>query len=65
MLPADRGPAEGPARHPAVAGYHKLLVWDMVEQPWLTRTAESLLNPLIGKSVAMYFRKPVVPVVTG
>jgi SAM-dependent methyltransferase len=48
--------------HPAVAAYHKLLVWDMVEQPWLTRTAESLLNPLIGKSVALYFRKPVKPV---
>jgi hypothetical protein len=45
--------------HPAVAAYHKLLVWDMVEQPWLTRTAESLLNPLIGKSVALYFKKPV------
>ena len=44
--------------HPAVAAYHKLLVWDMVSQPWLTRTAESLLNPLIGKSVAMYFEKP-------
>jgi hypothetical protein len=48
--------------HPAVAAYHKLLVWDMMEQPWLTRTAESLLNPLIGKSVALYFRKPVEPV---
>jgi SAM-dependent methyltransferase len=48
--------------HPAVAAYHKLLVWDMVEQPWLTRTVESLLNPLIGKSVALYFRKPVGPV---
>ncbi|MBX7430960.1 class I SAM-dependent methyltransferase [Mycobacterium sp. Y57] len=45
--------------HPAVAAYHKLLVWDMVSQPWLTRTAESALNPLIGKSVALYFRKPV------
>lgn len=27
-------------------------------RPWLTRTAESLLNPVIGKSVALYFRKP-------
>jgi hypothetical protein len=40
-----------------VAAYHKLLVWDMMSQPWLTRTAESALNPLIGKSVALYFRK--------
>ena len=46
--------------HPLVAAYHKLLVWDMVSRPWLTRTAESLLNPLIGKSVALYFRKPEV-----
>lgn len=48
------------SNHPAVEAYHKLLVWDMVSQPWLTRTAESLLNPLIGKSVALYFRKPEV-----
>jgi len=48
--------------HPAIAAYHRMLVWDMVGQPWLTRTAESLLNPLIGKSVALYFRKPVVSV---
>ena len=46
--------------HRAVAAYHKMLVWDMVSQPWVTRTAESLLNPLIGKSVALYFRKPEV-----
>jgi len=49
----------------AVAAYHRLLVWDMVSQPWLTRTAESVLNPLIGKSVALYFQKPVVSVATG
>jgi hypothetical protein len=34
-------------------------------QPWLTRTAESVLNPVIGKSVALYFEKPVVPVAGG
>jgi len=46
--------------NPAVSAYHKLLVWDMMSQPWLTRTVESALNPLIGKSVALYFRKPGV-----
>jgi SAM-dependent methyltransferase len=46
--------------HPLVAAYHRLLVWDLVSQPWLTRTAESLLNPLIGKSVVLYFQKPAV-----
>jgi SAM-dependent methyltransferase len=44
--------------HPAVTAYHKLLVWDMMSAPWQTRRAEALLNPLIGKSVALYFRKP-------
>jgi hypothetical protein len=44
-----------------VRAYHKLLVWDMMSRPWLTRTAEAVLNPLIGKSVAMYFQKPEVP----
>jgi SAM-dependent methyltransferase len=45
--------------HPAVVAYHKMLVWDMMARPRLTRLAESTLNPLIGKSVAMYFEKPV------
>ncbi|MGU3503177.1 class I SAM-dependent methyltransferase [Mycobacterium sp. C31M] len=44
--------------HPLVAGYHKLLVWDMMSRPWLTKQAETALNPLIGKSVALYFEKP-------
>ena len=44
--------------HPAVKAYHKLLVWDMMSQPTLTRVAEAALNPLVGKSVALYFEKP-------
>ncbi len=43
--------------HPAVAAYHKLLVWDLMRRPKVTQWAESLLNPLVGKSVAMYFTK--------
>lgn len=42
----------------AVKAYHKLLVWDMMSAPAPTRHAEALLNPLIGKSVALYFGKP-------
>jgi SAM-dependent methyltransferase len=49
--------------HPAVSTYHRLLVWDMVQRPLLTRVAEATLNPLIGKSVALYFEKPAVDVV--
>jgi len=44
--------------NPLVKAYHEMLVWDMMSRPWLTRNAESLLNPLIGKSVALYFEKP-------
>jgi hypothetical protein len=44
--------------HPAVTTYHKLLVWDLMQRPWITRVAEAALNPLVGKSVALYFAKP-------
>jgi SAM-dependent methyltransferase len=38
--------------------YHKLLVWDLMRRPWLTRVVDAVLNPLMGKSVVMYFSKP-------
>lgn len=41
---------------PIVAKYHRLLVWDLMQKPWITRTLDRLLNPLLGKSVVMYFR---------
>ena len=28
-----------------------------MDRPWLTRSLERLLNPLMGKSIVMYFRK--------
>ena len=40
-----------------VRQYHRLLVWDMMKQPALTRVVERALNPVLGKSVVMYFRK--------
>jgi SAM-dependent methyltransferase len=46
------------AEHPAVTAYHKLLVWDLMRRPKVTQLAEALLNPVVGKSVAMYFTKP-------
>ena len=46
------------SEHPAVKAYHRLLVWDMMRRPVLTRAAEAALNPLVGKSVALYFEKP-------
>ena len=41
----------------SVRTYHKLLEWDIVKQPWLTRTAEKLLNPVLGKSLVVYAEK--------
>lgn len=44
--------------HPLVKGYHRLLVWDITKRPRTTRWAEKVLNPVLGKSVVLYFRKP-------
>jgi SAM-dependent methyltransferase len=53
--------AVGVDRDPAVVrAYHRLLVWDLMERPWLTRTAERLLDPLFGKSLVVYADKPAV-----
>lgn len=46
-------------QHPAVQSYHRMLVWDMMKAPKLTRWTEKALNPVIGKSVALYFQKPL------
>jgi SAM-dependent methyltransferase len=43
--------------HPAVQGYHKMLVWDIMRRPPLTRWTEAALNPLIGKSLVVYAMK--------
>ncbi len=48
-------------QHPLVRAYHRLLVWDIVRRPRLTRVAERLLDPLIGKSLVVYLRKPDAP----
>jgi hypothetical protein len=48
-------------RNPLVRGYHRLLVWDLMQKPWLTQTLEKMLNPFIGKSIAMYYVKAKFP----
>jgi SAM-dependent methyltransferase len=50
----------GPANdaNPAVAAYHRVLVWDIVKAPRATRVADRVLSPLIGKSLVVYLRKP-------
>ena len=38
--------------------YHRFLVYDMMRRPLWTRTLESALNPVLGKSLVVYTRKP-------
>ncbi|OMQ08922.1 SAM-dependent methyltransferase, partial [Modestobacter sp. VKM Ac-2676] len=42
----------------ATRAYHRLLVWDLVHRPWVTRTVERLLDPVLGKSLVVYAEKP-------
>lgn len=44
--------------NPIIKAYHRFLVWDLMDKPRFTRVLERLLNPLVGKSVVMYFKKP-------
>ncbi|HSZ53044.1 MAG TPA: methyltransferase domain-containing protein [Caulobacteraceae bacterium] len=44
--------------HPFVCAYHRFLVWDLMRRPRITRALERLLDPLMGKSVVLYFDKP-------
>lgn len=44
--------------HRAVKAYHRLLVWDIVRGPRSIRLIEGLLDPILGKSVVLYLRKP-------
>jgi SAM-dependent methyltransferase len=55
--------AVGPTndQHPLVKAYLKVLVWDIAQtQPMgtVTRLTEKLLNPVLGKSLVVYARKP-------
>ncbi len=44
--------------HPLVRAYHRMLVWDITAHTPFTRVPEAVLNPLMGKSLVNYFRKP-------
>ena len=43
--------------HWLVIKYHQFLVWDLMQNPLLTRFLEAVLKPFIGKSLVMYFVK--------
>lgn len=40
--------------HPMVRAYHRLLVFDIVRRPAVTRVPERWLNPVMGKSLVLY-----------
>ena len=49
----------GPTRDdcPPVNLYHRFLTWDIMKKPGITRFAGYLLNPILGKSIVLYFKK--------
>lgn len=49
----------GPEREdaPLVNIYHRFLSWDIMKKPKPVRRVERLINPLLGKSLVVYFRK--------
>jgi hypothetical protein len=44
--------------HPLVRSYRKVLEWDIVSAPPVTRFADRALNPVLGKSLVVYATKP-------
>ncbi|KRF37728.1 methyltransferase [Nocardioides sp. Soil805] len=44
--------------HPLARAYHRLLVWEIMKNPKALQVAGKLLDPVIGKSMVLYFRKP-------
>ena len=53
---ARSGPTNDDQR--AVAAYRKVLEWDIMKAPKATRWTERALNPVLGKSLVVYARKP-------
>jgi SAM-dependent methyltransferase len=44
--------------HPLVRRYRRFLEWDIVARPRVTRIAERVLSPVLGKSLVLYAIKP-------
>ncbi|MEA2452071.1 MAG: hypothetical protein QOG04_781 [Actinomycetota bacterium] len=44
---------------PITRAYHSFLVWDIMKKPFVTRATERALNPVMGKSLVVYSRKPL------
>lgn len=39
--------------------YHRFLTWDIMRHPRFTKALDRWFNPLMGKSVVLYFHKPL------
>jgi hypothetical protein len=48
-----------------VKRYRSFLEWDIIAGPPLVRGAEKLLNPILGKSLVVYSRKPAEDALVG
>jgi SAM-dependent methyltransferase len=51
--------------NPFVRQYLRFLTWDIVEAPKITRFAEKILSPILGKSTVVYAQKPVTRATEG
>ncbi|MFH2219211.1 MAG: methyltransferase domain-containing protein [Pseudomonadota bacterium] len=53
----------GPSRDDSrpVNLYHRFLTWDIMKRPRVTRVLETILNPVLGKSIVLYLRKEKNP----
>jgi ubiquinone/menaquinone biosynthesis C-methylase UbiE len=49
----------GPTREDSLAVnlYKRFLTWDILQKPFITRFLDKLLNPVLGKSLVLYFKK--------
>ncbi len=52
------GPHRDIDENPLTKAYHRLLVWDISKAPFVTRFSEKVLNPVLGKSIIHYAKKP-------
>jgi len=43
--------------HPLIKLWHRLLVWDILQRPRLTRWLEAAMNPVLAKSEVLYFTR--------
>lgn len=53
------GPQEDPTKNSVTNAYNRFLEWDIMKQPTVTKIADRVLNPILGKSLVVYGVKPI------